>query len=344
MNTHLYFSDKKSANSEKHFSDSESAKSGSLTSEFKKDKKKKRKKDKKKLEELVLRMNDEVERLGQENAALKKKNSSLDMQNSMKIHANFVKFAGTIQKFSGKGMSIDRWFKHVEQSALTVISGVLEGSNPMFVLCILSALEGGALKWVQSYQEKVGLPDSWVELKKVLWCQFKDTNHVFEQIRRLGELKCSDELKIGDHCIKFNDLVLSISDPAAILRYFFFTSLPTVTQEKLGLETDASLVEMQAKAQKLIRVAKVMSGGSQKDRKSEHPPRATKRAKLGDAGAAKSSQADQSFVCHDCGEHGHARTKCPASAQAKAAFAASGKRDSLIAAFKARKDRGKSKF
>ena len=47
----------------------------------------------------------------------------------------------------------------------------------------------------------------------------------------------------------------SIADPGAIL------SLPPTTQSKLGLETDASLVEMQSKAQKLIRVAKVMSGG-----------------------------------------------------------------------------------
>ena len=135
----------------------------------------------------------------------------------------------------------------------------------MLVMCILSAIEARALKWVQSYQEKVGLPDSWVELKEVLWCQFKDTNLVFEQIRRLRDLKCSDELKIGDHCIKFNDLVLSIADPTAILRYFFYTSLPPTTQSKLSLETDASLVEMQSKAQKLIRVAQVMSGGGRQN-------------------------------------------------------------------------------
>ena len=159
-----------------------------------------------------------IENLG---LALKQKSSS-DVITYMKIHANFMKFAQSVQKFSGRGLTIERWFKSVEQAASTVMSGVLVGANPMFVMCILSAFEAGALKWVQSYHEKVGLPDSWVELKEVLWCQFKDTNHVFEQIRRLRDLKCSDELKIGDHCIKFNDLVLSIADPTAILRYFFY--------------------------------------------------------------------------------------------------------------------------
>ena len=69
--------------------------------------------------------------------SLLKRKSSSDISSNMKLHVNFMKFAQSVQKFSGRGVSIDRWFKEVEQSAMTVMPEVLDGPNQMFVLCII---------------------------------------------------------------------------------------------------------------------------------------------------------------------------------------------------------------